>query len=51
MSSLLLFYESTFSFPKLSLLTEEEKKNNLRGIKKMAQHTQHPLGNISYVTE
>lgn len=42
MSSLLLFYESTFSFPEFSLLTEEEKKNNLRGIKNGTARTPSP---------
>lgn len=48
MSSLLLFYESTFSFPKLSLLTEEEKKNNLRGIKK--RHSTHSIPLVIFPT-
>lgn len=48
MSSLLLFYESTFSFPKLSLLTEEEKKNNLRGIKKW--HSTHSIPLVIFPT-
>lgn len=39
MSSLLLFYESTFSFPELSLLTEEEKTKQPKVLKNGTAHT------------